>query len=47
VREKRRLSVFRIRVLRKIYGLKRDEVTASGEDYITRTLIFRHSQAKG
>jgi hypothetical protein len=45
VREERRPSVFRIRVPRKIlvYGLKRGEVTASGEDYITRTLIYRHS----
>jgi hypothetical protein len=33
-----RLRVFKNRVLRKIFGPKRDEVT--GEDYITRSFML-------
>jgi len=32
--------VFENRVLRRIYGPKRDEVTGSGENYITMTLMI-------
>jgi len=32
--------VFENRVLRVIYGSKRDEVTGSGENYITRSLLI-------
>jgi hypothetical protein len=39
-REERRLSVFENRVLRKILGPKRDEVTGSGEDYVLRSLMI-------
>jgi hypothetical protein len=35
-----RLRVFKNRVLRRIFGLKRDQATqGSGEDYITRNLM--------
>jgi hypothetical protein len=37
--EERRLRVFENRVLRRIFGPKRDEVTGSGEDYITRSFM--------
>jgi hypothetical protein len=40
VREEHRLTVFEKRVLRRIFGPKRDEVTGSGEDYITRNLMI-------
>jgi hypothetical protein len=33
------LRVFENRVLRRIFGPKRDEATGSGEDYITRNLM--------
>jgi hypothetical protein len=36
-REERRLRVFENRVLRRIFGLKRDEVTGNGESYIIRS----------
>jgi hypothetical protein len=40
LREKQRLRVFENRVLRRIFGPKRDEMTGgSGEDYITRNLM--------
>jgi hypothetical protein len=39
-REEHRLRVFENRVLRGIFGPKRDEVTGSGEDYITRNLMI-------
>jgi hypothetical protein len=39
LREERRLRVFENRVLRRIFGPKRDEVT-SGENYIMRSLMF-------
>jgi len=38
LREERRLRVFENRVLRGIFGPKRDEVAGSGENYIMRSL---------
>ena len=38
MREERRLRVFEIRVLRRVFGPKRDEVTGNGENYIRRSL---------
>jgi hypothetical protein len=32
--------VFENRVLRRIFGHRRDEVTESGEDYITRSFML-------
>jgi len=40
LREERRLRVFESRVLRKILGPKRDEVTGPGENYIIRSLMI-------
>jgi hypothetical protein len=42
MREEHRLTVFENRVLREIFGHKRDEVTGewSGEDYITRSFMI-------
>jgi hypothetical protein len=40
LREELRLRAFENRVLRRIFGPKRDEVTRSGEDYITRNLMI-------
>jgi len=40
LREERRLRVFENRVLRGIFGPKRDEVTGSGENYIMRSLMI-------
>jgi hypothetical protein len=37
LREERRLRVFENRVLRRIFGPRRDEVTGNGEDYIMRS----------
>jgi len=37
LREERRLRVFENMTLRKIFGLKRDEVTGSGENCIMRS----------
>ena len=37
--EEHRLRVFENRMLRRIFGPKRDEVTGSGEDYITRSFM--------
>jgi hypothetical protein len=34
-----RLKVFENRVLRKIFGRKRDEVKGEGEDYIRRSFM--------
>jgi len=39
LREERRLRVFENRVLRRIFGLKRDEVTGNGENYIMKNLM--------
>jgi hypothetical protein len=38
--KERRLRVFENRVLRGIFGPKRDEVTGNGENYIMRNLMF-------
>jgi hypothetical protein len=35
--EERRLRVFENRVLRRIFGPKRDDVTGNGGNYITRS----------
>jgi hypothetical protein len=40
MREERRLRVFESRVLRRVFGSKRDEVTGSGENYIMRRLMI-------
>jgi hypothetical protein len=40
LREECRQRVFENRVLRKIFGFKRDEVTGSGENYTVRSLMF-------
>ena len=40
LREESRLRVFENRVLRRVYGLKRDEVTGNGENYIMRSLVI-------
>jgi len=37
--EERRLRVFENRILRRIFGPKRDTVTGSGENYIQRSLM--------
>jgi hypothetical protein len=37
LREKRRLRVFENKVLRRVFGPKRDEVTGNGESYIMRS----------
>jgi hypothetical protein len=38
LREERRLRVFENRVLRRVFGPKRDEVTGNGENYTRRSL---------
>jgi hypothetical protein len=40
LREECRLRVFENRVLRRILGPKRDDVTGRGEDYITRSFML-------
>ena len=40
VGNERTLRVFENRVLRRIFGPKRDEVTESGEDYVTRSFVI-------
>jgi len=40
LREERRLTVFEKRVLRRILGPERDEVTGSGENCIIRSLMI-------
>ena len=40
LREERRLRVFENRVLRRVFGPKRDEVTGNGENYIMRNLVI-------
>ena len=38
MREERRLRVFENRVLRRVFGSERDEVTGNGENYKLRNL---------
>jgi len=38
--EEHKLRVFENRVLRRIFGPKRDEVTGSGENYVTSSLMI-------
>jgi hypothetical protein len=40
LREECRLRVFENRVLRRIFGPKRDEVTGGGEDCITKSFML-------
>ena len=40
LREERRLRVFENRVLRRIFGPERDEVTGGGQNYIIRSLMI-------
>jgi hypothetical protein len=44
LREQHRPKFFENRVLRKISGPKSDEVTRSGEDYITRSFVLSTPQ---
>jgi hypothetical protein len=45
LREEHRLSMFKNKVLRRIFGPKRDEVTGMEKTYITRNLmIYTHHQ---
>ena len=39
LREERRLRVFENRVLRRVFGPKRDEVTGNGRNYIMMSLM--------
>jgi hypothetical protein len=49
LREERRLRVFENRVLRRIFGPKRDEVTGSGEHCVTSnfTIVLRTKYYSG
>ena len=38
--EERRLRAFENRVLRRVFGPKRDEITGNGENYIMRSLVI-------
>jgi hypothetical protein len=40
LREEHRLRVFENRVLRRIFGPKRDEVTGNGENCIMRSFVI-------
>ena len=40
LRDERRLRVFENRVLRRVFGPKRDEVTGNGGNYIMRSLVI-------
>jgi hypothetical protein len=40
LREERRLRVLENRALRRIFGIKGDEVTGGGENYIMRSLMI-------
>jgi len=40
MREERKLKVFENRVLKGIFGPKRDEVTGNGENYTMRSLMI-------
>ena len=39
-RDERRLKMFENRVLRRIFGPKRDELAGNGENYIIRSLMI-------
>ena len=40
LREERRLRVFENRVLRRVFGPKRDEGQGNGENYIMKSLVI-------
>ena len=40
LREERRLRVFENRVLRRVFGPKRDEVTGNGENYVMTSSVI-------
>ena len=40
LKEERRLRVFENRVLRRVFGPKRDEVKGNGENYIIKSLVI-------
>ena len=40
LREELRLKVFENKVLRRVFGPNRDEVTGNGENYIMRSLVI-------
>ena len=40
LREESRLRVFENRVLRRVFGPKRDAVTGNGENYIMKSLVI-------
>ena len=40
LREERRMRMFENRVLRRVFGPKRDEVTGNGKNYIMRSLVI-------
>ena len=40
LREERKLRVFENRVLRRVFGPKRDEVTGNGENYIMKSIVI-------
>jgi hypothetical protein len=40
LREERRLKVFENRVLRRVFGPRRDEITGNGECYIMRSVMI-------
>ena len=40
MREERGLRVFENRVLRRVFGPKRDAVTGNGENYIMKSLVI-------
>jgi hypothetical protein len=42
LREESRLRVCENRLLRRVFGPKRDEVTVNGENYIMRSLMIHH-----
>ena len=45
LREERKLRVFENMLLRRIFGPRRDEVTADGENYIMRRLMYCTAQS--
>jgi hypothetical protein len=47
LREERRLRVFENRVLRRIFGPKREEITGGGENYKMRSFMICNPQSSG